>query len=692
MLDLFSKALALLHRQIVSMKRSTIYLAAMAIALASCSKEESPLATNASPKTSGEISELKFPANFDFSTSREIRAAVSVQSLEDKPLAGTRVSFYNSNPELGAKPIAVGITNPAGRLEMPLSLPAYSSEVFVLVHAAGFANSTIVPAKDFDISFGGKPGIRNLGSGKMSALLSRTPINGNYYYIGTFSSGSQAGLPNYLENPGDVLTQQFLDDVDASLPERSPVPSNNPSYLTVGNELDVVIEDQSDVWITFVTEGAGFKNALGYYVFDSQNPPATVNDIDSIFVVLPNASLDGAGGKLQAGDKVKLGTFDAGKTISWVLFQNAWNGSGVNVNATKFYSRIDFNTLESDPSKRQHTVQLLDIGRQLLLNGFEDQTRSTGSDNDFNDLVFYVTANPWENVNIGNIPPVTPEDDCDNDGVSDASDDFPCDPARAVRNTYTGTLSYEDLWPSKGDYDFNDMVVDYEIDHILNGANQLVEIEADWTVRAVGAGYENGFGFTFDGLDPNVISSVNGHNLTKNLISNANNGVEAGQSSATIITFDNVFDVMQNPGTPFINTVIGATKANPVTVSQLISFSTPQVQAQVGLPPYNPFLFVNGDRGREVHLANKMPTDLADPSNFGRHSDATDLNAGYTYKTANGMPWAINISESFDYPIEYTSVDEAYLFFSTWAISGGSSNADWFTDAIGNRDLTKIYQ
>ncbi len=29
---------------------------------------------------------------------------------------------------------------------------------------------------------------------------------------------------------------------------------------------------------------------------------------------------------------------------------------------------------------------------------------------------------------------------------------------------FTGTLAYEDLWPGKGDYDFNDLVVDYDFD------------------------------------------------------------------------------------------------------------------------------------------------------------------------------------------------------------------------------------
>ena len=113
------------------------------------------------------------------------------------------------------------------------------------------------------------------------------------------------------------------------------------------------------------------------------------------FIILPKASLDGSKGQLQAGDKVKPGTFAGGKTISWVLFQNAWTGSGVNVNATKYFSCLDFNTMESNVNKGQHSVQFVDYARQLLINFFEDLTRYTGSDNDFNDLTFYTIANPW---------------------------------------------------------------------------------------------------------------------------------------------------------------------------------------------------------------------------------------------------------------------------------------------------------
>ena len=636
------------------------------------------------------ITDLIFPSDFNFETNTKVNVEVNVKSNQNKALANTKVSFYTKNPDFEGKYLASGFTNSNGQLKTDIQIPTYLDSLFVQVHSIGFANQQHVKINpSMNLDFGGMSALRTSKTSRSANKTSTNPIpiSGNYYYMGTFNLGSWRGLPHYLEPEGDVLSQEFLDNVNASLPEDKPVPTNNPEYLTTGNELDVVVVERSDIWVTFVTEGAGYRNALGYYVFDTGNPPATASEIDSIFVVIPNASFSGSGGELSSGDKIKLGTFEAGKTISWVLFQNAWNGSGVNVNATKFYSRIDFNTSEVNPNKRQHTVQLADFGNQRLLNGFEDLPRSWGqSDDDFNDFVFYVSANPWEAIEIGEIPMVIPSTDSDGDGVSDESDDFPNDPLRAVRNTYKGSLAFEDLWPAQGDYDFNDMVIDYEIDHILNGENLLVDIEADWTIRAIFARFNNGFGFQLNNLDGSQISNVTGVNLTENLISLAGNGIETNQEKATIICFDNAFSVVQSSGSSYPHT-------SPVTtISNNISFSTPVSQNLTGYPPYNAFIFVDGDRSKEVHLAGKEPTSLANTQLFGTSSDASNALNNYYYKTENGLPWAINIPESFDFPDAGNPINEAYHHFVIWATSGGTSNKDWHLDLPNYRDISKIYK
>lgn len=662
------------------MKKLSITILILGLML-SCHKED----INA-VSVSNDISNatVGIPSGFNYETTQEITFDILVNSIHNQPLSGTKVSFFTRHPDDGGVHLAAAFTDNLGLLHTAIQVPTYLETIFVQVHSAGFANQQLLNiAPQMYLEFGGTPESRMMEVNQRSS--NPIPISDNYYYMGTFNTGNWKGLPHYLELEGDVLTQEFLNNVDASLPENRPVPEYNPEYLTSGNELDVVVTSQSDVWVTFVTEGAGYRNALGYYVFDSDNPPTNVSEIDSIHVVLPNASLAYSGGELHAGDKVKLGTFPAGKSISWVLFQNAWIGTGTNINATKFFSRIDFNTVEVDPTKRQHTVQLADFGNERLLIGFEDQLRSQGSDNDFNDLVFYVSANPWEAIETGDIPQVTPSTDTDGDSISDENDAFPLDGLRAMRNTYQGALAFEDLWPSEGDYDFNDMVIDYEIDHILNGSNQLVDIEADWTIKAVFASFSNGFGIQLNELPFEAVTSVTGLSLSNNLITTNGNGTEANQNNATIICFDNVFDVVQASGSPFPHTA-------PVTeLNTIINFSNPVSQSMTGYPPYNLFIFVDGDRSKEVHLPGKAPTSLADTNFFGMTSDASNPATNYYYKTAEGLPWAIHISESFDFPKAGVPITEAYHFFSMWATSGGQLHTDWYQDIPGNRDSSKIY-
>jgi len=87
--------------------------------------------------------------------------------------------------------------------------------------------------------------------------------------------------------------------------------------------------------------------------------------------------------------------------------------------------------------------------------------------------------------------------DSDGDGISDLDDDYPLDAPRAFNNFYpvasSGTLAFEDLWPSMGDYDFNDLVLGYRFKTVTNATNQVVEIEKTFTVRANGANLRNGF-------------------------------------------------------------------------------------------------------------------------------------------------------------------------------------------------------
>ena len=158
----------------------------------------------------------------------------------------------------------------------------------------------------------------------LSIIITCSANTQNYNYLGSYTSN---GTPLYLENPGDVVSIETQELISNSLPESYPVPDYNPHYISSGYDTDIIIDELADVWVTFVSEGAGYRNVLGFYTYDINNPSSTVPQPEDITIIFPNASALGSGGGLQVGDKVKIGTFEAGTGIGWVLLANAWNSN-----------------------------------------------------------------------------------------------------------------------------------------------------------------------------------------------------------------------------------------------------------------------------------------------------------------------------------------------------------------------------
>ncbi len=670
---------------------------AISMGLLSCMKDLTP----ENPENSVKFENLTIAENFNFETTAEKSFSITAYDNLNSPIQAVRFDIYTAHPDSGGVLMTSGGTNSEGVFSGKISLPDYLEKVVITTRYLGFPFEKYVKVDGnaFSANYGGAQkslNVKSSVSGYKSALKSTAGVP--LFYLGTYNN---LGVPNYLEPSNDPIGQDLLNDVNASLPEKRPVPQYNPEYLDTQNQTSLTITQESDVWVTFVHEGAGYKNVLGFYTYDVNNPPATVNNISVINVIYPNVSFQGSGGGLVSGNKVLIGRFPADTKIGWAILQNAYNGT-VNPNATTFFSDTWLNP-ESNSSLKQHTVQLLDPGRNIVLMGFEDMRRDNGADNDFNDAIFYVTANPVEAIQYTSMPLITYlNPDTDNDGVPDTFDEFPTDPARAFisyfpgESTY-GTLAYEDLWPSTGDYDFNDLVVKYKFTQISNGNNEIVQINPSFIPIAAGANLNAGFGFQLDNTMAGAVESVTGTHLVKNYISLDPNGMEAGQSKAVFIAFDKAFSLFnnvtgENPnGMAPVNTVPGGKTGDPVTVEMEIIFSNPLSSSEVGLAPYNPFIFVNYDRGHEIHLPDCVPTDLVDESFFGTRNDNSNPNSGRYYKSVDNLPWAMNVVDSYDYTIEEVQVNSAFIYFGTWATSSGTQNKDWFKNMNGYRDNNKIY-
>ncbi|MEZ7506212.1 LruC domain-containing protein [Flavobacterium sp. Arc2] len=267
--------------------------------------------------------------------------------------------------------------------------------------------------------------------------------------------------------------------------------------------------------------------------------------------------------------------------------------------------------------------------------------------------------------------------------------------------SYSGTLAYEDLWPAKGDYDFNDLVVDYDFNIVKNNQEVVQSITATFVIEAYGASAHNGFGFTLPTVDPNDVVSVSGYDVKNNTVfSIASNGLENGQSEPTIIVFDDAYRVMPTAtGGTGANTQLAYGYTEPVTIVVTIILANNALTfSELNIGSFNPFMIVGtsvngapGSRGKEVHLANYKPSDLFDTSYFGQsNDDSSPANERY-FVTGDNLPSAINIAEKFDWVIEYQNITGAYNQFKDWAQSSGVTYDDWYTSEISYRKSSLIY-
>ncbi len=281
--------------------------------------------------------------------------------------------------------------------------------------------------------------------------------------------------------------------------------------------------------------------------------------------------------------------------------------------------------------------------------------------------------------------------DTDGDGVPDSQDAYPLDPTRAFNSYYPNevdysTLTYEDLWPSYGDYDCNDLVMAFRYKIVTNAQNKVVDVIGTFQIKAAGASFNNGFGFVLD-TEPSNVESVLGCIQVGSAITTDPKGYESGHTTQTvIIPFDAVNTIL---GRGMVNTVYGGYSVQTTPQEITVHFSDPQTS--IGTPPYNPFIFVNQSRGKEVHLKDQPPTELVDASYFGTATDGSIPAQNLYYRSTTALPWGMEIPVNFDYPVENADIVTTYLHFAAWAQSSGVSYPDWYLNLTGYRNAANIY-
>ncbi len=209
------------------------------------------------------------------------------------------------------------------------------------------------------------------------------------------------GLPECLEE--FEFCAELPAHMDITLPERVNAFVNRPDYF-LNQNLEVELEENAHLSIVFISEGAAFHNTFGYYYYPSNNPPTSVEDIQStMHIVYPDASEIYSGGYLQAGDMVRIPeVFPAGTTVGFFMLANAFKDGDVTEGLYQHYTRPEFNY----KGLQQHLLMYDSICGAVTI-GIEDILSDRG-DKDFNDLVFQLLIEPETAFNkemIVQIPP-----------------------------------------------------------------------------------------------------------------------------------------------------------------------------------------------------------------------------------------------------------------------------------------------
>jgi len=361
----------------IKFKATLIIVLAATISLTSCLNE-----------TISDIGTLSNYAGFDFKTTKEVLVNVKTLTNANDPMNGVSVQLFSKNPlnENGSLVdnyqdilIYKGQTCADGQINVKIAPATTIDTLYLLASQIGLSGLQKVSlnSNEINVIFGGSAaqGVKvNSKAFKSNALVGEDGVNtiSDFKIVSdlyTFSDWSSLGVPNLLEKTNDVITKEFLADVNASLPEYKALPISHPQYFDGSTENgNVVLEKDAQVWVTFVHEGASYTNTVAYYTYPTGNPPASTKDIKYSTIAFPNASYLNSSGGLASGNKIKLYYFDternlytekfpAGTTVAWILRSNAWDTktSTVKTGLFTYYSDAAFNP-ESDTKLKKHNI------------------------------------------------------------------------------------------------------------------------------------------------------------------------------------------------------------------------------------------------------------------------------------------------------------------------------------------------
>ena len=633
--------------------------------------------------TINSIKDLKIPKDFSFKTTKKVHIQFSDFKAKPSNLIRYDIYIYDDqvtnqsvtyNDETGQSvtqnlpisnvlnnKIATKITNQTSFV-LDFTLPQYVNKLYVVRNEMGQFSSAIVTVNG------------------TKARYDRTVYQGNYKLTDDVLYGVNGG--------GDLFS---IDHTTGSMTVLSSLPNNTGSYTcainpinkklyTIGHNKKLYCYDIAGAsWTTVGNVGhsgprLGYNRNNGFLYFSTSNKvykvdPSNAN-ITATYYLTGMQSYSGGDVTFDASGTMYISstaglykcTFGSNNIISttWISSQSLPNYP----NSLTFDSndQLWWATVAYSSGAYRGRVFIMD----KVTGGWQDKFTP------YTTYIHDLATLPYDSAAV-------PSTDTDNDGIIDFYDEYPNNPNVAA-TTYTpsiygwGTYAFEDLWPYQGDYDFNDLVINYRYINMENAAGNVVETRMKFKIKNVGGSLRNGFGIQID-MPASKISAVTGSRINGNYVTLGTNGLEVNQSKPVIIPFDNAWDnytgVLEND-----------------TLEVVIKYSSAIDPDSIG--EFNPFIMIDETRGREVHLSDFPPTDLVNTSLLGTNEDNSIPAQGRYYKNASNLPWGIDIIHDFVVPKEKKEIILGYPKFASWAQSGGTTYSDWYKELPGYRNTTYL--
>jgi len=297
---------------------------------------------------------------------------------------------------------------------------------------------------------------------------------------------------------------------------------------------------------------------------------------------------------------------------------------------------------------------------------------------------FYDYSNGYEDVAL-----VTPEDASYLDQLAAGRDEAPLVIETDASSTPSGSrvyypskdqfyvVAYEDQFPQRGDYDFNDLVVGFRVYFELDASGRAIGgggegyliargggFDHDWHLRlALPSGASGSGALTL--FEPDDLYAASGY--PRPFTFNGALDVEVFSNTATLWT---------DGGYQFVNTL---REQQDLVRGHRFSFSfrldASLDGASMPAAPFDPYLYVH-NTGYEIHLPGKRAVLASSRNTRDGHDSFSD---------AAGYPFGMVMPESWEVPVEFTDLGIAYPEFLEYVTGSASQGVSWYERPVSGR-------